>query len=81
MKVGDVVTPIDENRPLFCGTQLYPHAVVCLTSPLVLISEDGEMRWNKRQHFELKVLGQASHEVLERCMARLRRDHRIMMGR
>ena len=76
MKVGDVVAPKDPARPLMDDCTPYPHAVVCIVTPLILVSEDGKARWRRKQQHELDVIGQATPEVMTVCMDRLMRDHK-----
>lgn len=79
IKVGDIVEPIDKNRPLFDSTKTYKSAVVCSVLPFILVSECTDMRWNKREQHQFKVVGTALPEVLKKCLNRLRRDNRISL--
>ena len=44
MNIGDLVNNEKKNR-LYCGGRMYPHAVVMLKNPLVLVSEGTDMLW------------------------------------
>lgn len=79
IKVGDIVEPIDKNRPLFDNNKTYKSAVVCSVLPFILVSECTDMRWNKREQHQFKVVGTALPEVLKKCLNRLRRDNRISL--
>lgn len=79
IKVGDIVEPIDKNRPLFDNSKTYKSAVVCSVLPFILVSECTDMRWNKREQHQFKVVGTALPEVLKKCLNRLRRDNRISL--
>jgi len=44
MEVGDIVVNSDPQYPLACGSGLYDCAIVVQLSPLVLVSEETDMR-------------------------------------
>ena len=70
--VGDVVVSTDPGYPLRSGASWYPCAVVVQVEPLVLVSEEADMRWQSTvQPEKLRKDSTASPEVLARCMARL----------
>jgi len=72
MRVGDIVTPIDDRGPLRSGAEWWPSAVVVQISPLVLVSEQSDMRWQSTvQDRKFIVVGHASDDQLKRCMRRL----------
>ena len=48
MKVGYVAVPTDSRDPLFCGSGLYTHAIIVSVDPFVMVSEEGDMLWRKR---------------------------------
>lgn len=77
LKIGDIVEPIDVNRPLFDSTKTYKCAVVCSIVPFILVSECAVMRWSKREQRQFKVTGTASPEVLKQCLNKLNRDYGI----
>lgn len=79
IKVGDIVEPIDKNRPLFDSTRTYKSAVVCSVMPFILVSECTNMRWNKREQHQFNVTGTASPETLKQCLNRVNRDHHISL--
>lgn len=72
LEVGDIVKPSDERYPLVSGCGSYPAAVVIKTNPLVLVSEQSDMRWESSiQDREFTVIGKATAEQLAVCMRRL----------
>ena len=72
MKVGDLVASADPRYVLHCGSGVYPRAVVIKEQPLVLASEEGDMRWESTvQPGKLAVVGRADSKTLARCMRRL----------
>lgn len=74
MKVGDIVIPNDPAYPLRSGSSAYTHAIVVQEQPLVLVSEESDMRWESTvKPDKLKVIGVAKQEQLEICMRRLER--------
>lgn len=74
MKVGDIVIPNDPAYPLRSGSDAYTHAIVVQEQPLVLVSEESDMRWESTvKPDKLKVIGVAKQEQLEICMRRLER--------
>jgi len=74
MKVGDIVIPNDPAYPLRSGSGAYTHAIVIQEQPLVLVSEESDMRWESTvKPDKLKVIGVAKQEQLEICMRRLER--------
>ena len=72
--VGDLVAPNDSIHTLASGCGRYDRAVVVCTNPFILVSEEGDMRWNtvKAEHY--KVVGYADAETLKVCIDRLNRD-------
>lgn len=70
-EVGDVVQA-NRNTPLHCGSGIYTHAIVVQSEPLVLVSEETDMRWSATvDELYLEKIGVAKPEVLEKCMRRL----------
>ncbi len=73
MKVGDIVASRGpEIFVLHSSCHYYPHAIVIQENPLILVSEEGDMKWEatiKPEYF--KVLGKASEDVLKNCLKRL----------
>lgn len=70
--VGDIVEPADPKYPLVSGGSRYDFAIVVQVSPLVLVSEHADMRWESTvQDREFRVIGKASDDLLARCMKRL----------
>jgi hypothetical protein len=73
MKKGDLVASTDSRWPLHCGSGIYPHAVVVSTTPLVLVSESADMRWELTvRPDKLKVIGRAGFWTRLRCRRRLK---------
>lgn len=77
LKMGDIVEVINANRPLFNNGKTYTRAIVCSDFPFILVSEDAEMRWNKREQHQFRVTGTASPDVLKKCINKLNRDYGI----
>jgi hypothetical protein len=70
--VGDIVTNTDPQRPLVSGSQWYDCAIVVQTKPLVLVSEEADMRWESTiQNREFSIIGKADEETIKHCMKRL----------
>jgi len=65
----DVVIP--KNQTVFrSGCETYTHAIVMHVNPLVLVSEESDMRWTKILLEDVTVVGRAS------ILTRLRIQHR-----
>jgi len=86
LEVGSIVTPLDPfARPVafpkntlyikfINSTYEYTFGVVISLSPLVVVSEDGGMRWEASiDAAKLKPIGRVKQEVLDRLMTRLAR--------
>jgi len=72
IKFGDIVVSTDPAYPLRSATEMYSHAIVIQEQPLVLVSEESDMRWESLIMPEkLKVIGMANSKQLEKCMRRL----------
>ena len=73
MKIGDIVVPASTtNYKLRSGCSTYDKAIVIDTCPVVLVSEDADMRWESTvQEVEFEVIGEATPEQLNKCMKRL----------
>jgi hypothetical protein len=74
ISVGDLVEPVSAEYQLASGCGRYEFAVVISVEPLVLVSEQADMRWSATvaaEHF--KAFGRANPLMLERCMGRI--DH------
>ena len=67
IEVGDVVTGIS-GYPLHCGSGIYTHAIVVQVSPLVLVSESTDMRWNCVTLDTLEIIGKADKKVVQNCI-------------
>jgi hypothetical protein len=72
LKVGDIVEPSNPGRALRSGCNAYNFAIVVQAEPLILVSEEADMKWSatvKPEHFN--AIGTASDEQLAKCMTRL----------
>ena len=70
--VGDLVESTDPGYPLRSGSDWYPDAVVVQASPLVLVSQESDMRWESTaQPDKLVRVGRVDKKTLNRCMRRL----------
>jgi len=63
LKVRDVVTGI-----LVRGCGDYSYAIVISESPLVLVSEDADMRWDNVKAKDLILIGRASKKLVAKCI-------------
>ena len=71
-EVGDVVIPADNRTVLACGSGIYSHAIVIQADPLIIVSEESDMRWSSTvEDMNLTAIGTAKPEVLKHCMRRL----------
>jgi hypothetical protein len=69
---GDVVVSTHEGHPLHCGSGVYSHAIVVQAAPLVLVSEQADMRWQSTvDPSKLRKVAEADAAILNRCMKRL----------
>lgn len=73
LQIGDVVRHRDPQG-LHCATQVYGAAVVASVSPLVLISDCGDMRWSQMKAADLRVTGRAPIYAWANVVSRLERD-------
>lgn len=74
LRVGDSVVTMP-GHALRSGATWYPYAVVVQVDPLILISEDGDMKWSAMlDRLPLKVTGRASTAALNKANMRLWRD-------
>lgn len=76
MKTGDIVRPKrNSGFVLHSGCSWYEEAVVISTSPLILLSLEGDMRWEatvKPEYFE--VVRDADRKVMINAIERLLRE-------
>ena len=73
VQVGSIVESIDSKRnPLRSGAEWYPYAIVVQVEPLILVSEEADMRWRLRTVNDVRVIGHAPAKVLVKCMNRLK---------
>lgn len=71
MNVGDIVRRKD-GQNLRSGGSSYGAAVVVQVTPLVLVSEETDMRWESTvQDVAFEVVGQTTQEHLKKCLKRL----------
>jgi len=68
-KVRDIVKPVDPYHSLHCGSGIYPFAICISADPLVLVSEEGDMRWSCYD-YPLYVIGTATKELMKTCNRR-----------
>ncbi len=73
LQIGDVVRHRDPQG-LHCVSQVYGAATVAAVSPLVLVSETGDMRWSQIQPGDLDVVGRAPVYAWAAVISRLDRD-------
>lgn len=71
LEVGDVVIPVSDRYELVSGCCVYSHAIVVQSDPLVLVSEQSDMRWGSIESTDFVAVGIAKQEVLKMCMGRL----------
>ncbi len=64
LSVGTLVVPVVPHK-LLQGTKTHPFAVVGHTTPLVLVSAEGDMQWDHLKVLQLRVIGTATAEVLK----------------
>jgi len=68
--VGDIVTAT--NYRLRSGAEAYDKAIVIQSEPLIIVSEESDMRWSATVNdYVLEVIGKATDEQLAICMRRL----------
>lgn len=71
MKIGDLVNNPNDRNYLRCGSGVYSYAVVMSVSPLILVSEETDMRWTTLKKEKLEVVGKAGSCVVKACLRRL----------
>lgn len=71
MHIGNVVISTDPGYPLRSGASLYTHAIVISTDPLILVSEESDMRWSNFPPENLKAIGMAFPEQFKLAQRRL----------
>lgn len=59
---------------LHCGSGSYDWACVVSLNPLILVSEEGDMRWDHKEADKLTVIGMVTMEQLAVCVSRVARD-------
>lgn len=74
MDIGDVVVPTAGSK-LISGSGQYSHAVCASVDPLILISEDGGMRWNNIDPLNVIALRKADDEIIKIAVDKLDRDN------
>lgn len=75
MSVGSLVKYKKGNGILYCGTGIYPQAVVASITPFVLISEEGDMKWTATVTVsDFEVCGVADQKAMLAMINRLIRD-------
>lgn len=75
LKVGHIVRyKRGSGRVLRCGSGVYGGATVIQVSPLILVSEEADMRWSclsEEDKADLEIAGEANEATLARAMTRL----------
>lgn len=81
MKIGDVVTthPSYRGPRLYCGSGIYTHAICVSVDPFILVSEQGDMLWQKVPMGEVQALCQAHPDIVARCKKRMEQDRKNKM--
>jgi hypothetical protein len=70
-KRGDLVMPsIGSSVVLVSGSYKYDHAMVLFNDPFTLVSEDGDMRWDRHYRMDFIKIGRASIWTYLRCWLR-----------
>src|SRR5579859_3175108 len=78
INVGDVVVPATPGSPLRSGASWYPFAICVATDPLVLISEEGDMKWGVNlPDIPLRPAGRATPEQMKVVQTRQDRDRKL----
>lgn len=73
-KRGDLVMPsIASSTVLVSGSNMYDYAMVLFNDPFILVSEDGDMRWDNHFRIDFKKTGRASIWTYLRCWLRRRK--------
>lgn len=73
MKVGDVIVA-KSHEALARGSVVYSHAICVQVDPLVLVSQEGEMVWRRKQQFQVVALCQASAAASKKAFERFKAD-------
>jgi hypothetical protein len=74
LRVGDLVEAVGSFR-LRSGCSQYNFAVVVQVLPLVLISQDGDMRWSATvDPTRVRPVGQATEQMMATAMKRFEAD-------
>ena len=72
--IGHVVIAKDISKFMFhSGSGMYSHAIVVSLDPLILVSEQGDMRWSLVNPDDIAPIGRADDKTVQRCMKRLER--------
>lgn len=80
--VGDVVVPALPGHALRSGASWYPFAICVDTDPLVLISEEGAMKWGVNlPEMPLRAIGRATSAQMKVVRARHARDRKTEQER
>jgi hypothetical protein len=75
MEIGDLVKSKDLTiERLACGTGIYDNAMIYSLEPFGLISEDGDMIWQKMNRNDFWVYGKADFKTIRKAMLRLAND-------
>ena len=71
MRIGDIVIPANWDTVLACGSGIYTHAIVASVEPFILVSEQGDMLWEREHWTDFTVLCQAHPDITKVAVARL----------
>lgn len=74
LEVGDVVIPTNDTQLFIYGCGRHTHAICVSVDPLILISDQGDTRWNNIDKDDIITLCKADADVIKIAMARLARD-------
>lgn len=75
MKKGDVVIPANNQVVLACGSGIYTHAICVSVEPYVMISEEGDMRWDKEDPWDYIALCRADAKIVKVAMKRFKEGY------
>jgi len=72
--LGDVVIPRTCETILACGSGRYTHAIVASIYPFVMVSEEGDMCWEKEYAEDYMSLCQSHPDIQKVVNARWERE-------
>ncbi len=78
LAVYDVVVPLDQDHyVLASGSNAYRYATVVSVDPFVLISSEGDMRWDMQEPQDFVRLRDATKQEISNAKTRLKRDESL----